>query len=304
MALRKAGFGGIDAIGPKISDFEPKVSKLFTAMAAQAVNDQVLCLRKPLSSSLSLSSSSSSQFYMENLVILGSQTLKIARMAQELSDCLARFCGKVIELKSLPTASEMRTLGSGTTTFVSLMELDSPIFEHMTSDTMDGLKRMLQLARHVLWVTGGAHQSSQNHEAYHAASLAFIRSISNESTHISFNTLHIPTMNENTSSSRVVAEQLLRQVMLEELDPRQLTWSKEPETVLRDGKLFIPRILPNLQQNDRLNACRRVISNTVPVATSNFSVATESSVSVPAYSLTLTPEVAPLQRNPAQAANR
>ncbi|KAF3766643.1 hypothetical protein M406DRAFT_252003 [Cryphonectria parasitica EP155] len=263
--LRKAGFGGIDTITPRTGG--PSLAWPFSVMTVQAVDEQVLYLRRPLSSS--------PHVFINNLVIMGTQTLESAWIAEGLSDSLGRFCGTITILEGLPTEAEAQALGT-MGTFVNLVDLDSPIFKNLTSDTMEGLKRVLDLARHVLWLVRGS-QSSE--EAYHEASLAFVRSLSNEAAHINFNTLHISGVDGNIS--RTIAEQLLRQVALEERDPRQLLWSKEPETFLRDGKLLIPRILPNLNQNARLNACRRVITKKAPVTTSNFSIDLGSSALLP-----------------------
>lgn len=266
MALREAGFGGIDAITPKMSPFS--LAWPFSVMTAQAVNEQVLCLRRPLSSL-------SSDLFIDNLVILGSGTLETSRLAEELSDSLARFCGNITILKGLPNDDETQALDT-MSTFINLLDLDSPMFKNMTSHTMEGLKRVLELARHVLWLTGG---SQPDEEAYHAASLAFVRSLSNEAAHISLNSLHISGYDDN--ASKVIAEQLLRQVALEEWDQQQFVWSKEPETFLRDGKLLIPRILPNLDQNARLNACRRIVTKTAPVLASNFFLDSEPAAPLP-----------------------
>lgn len=279
MALRKAGFGGIDAITPDMGG--NSLAWPFSVMTSQAVDEQVLCLRRPLSSS-------STHLFIDSLVILGCGTLQTSRIAEDLSDSLARFCGSITILEGLPTEAEAQALGT-MSTFVNLVDLDSPIFKSMTDSTMKGLKRVLDFAMHILWLTRG---SQPGEEAYHEASLAFVRSLSNEATHVSFNTLHISDVDDNTS--RVVAEQLLRQVALEEWDHEQLTWSKEPEAVLRGGKLLIPRILPNLNQNARLNACRRVINKMVPVLTSNFSIDSQRAAALP----TLVEDVLPRTPHP------
>ena len=267
-ALRKAGFGGIDTITPKIDGSSSTWP--FSVMAAQAVDEQVSFLRRPLASSRNHSPVS-----INSLVILGTDSLESARIAEEIVDDVGRFCDNITVLGGLPTEAEASTL-SPMSTFVNLVDLDSPIFKTMTSDKMDGLRRIFELARHIFWVTCGA-QSGE--EPYHAASLAFCRSLSNEATHISLNALDISSVDKNVP--RVIAEQLLRQCALEEWDAQQLLWSKEPETFLYDGKLLLPRIMPNLDQNARLNATRRVIDKTVQASTSNFSIVSESISSPP-----------------------
>lgn len=253
-ALRKTGFGGIDAITPKIEG----PAWPFSIIAAQAVDDRVLFLRRPLSSS-------SSSIFIDSLVILGTGSLESARVAEELADSLERFCGKTIILSSLPTEADALTL-SPMSTFINLVDLDSPIFQTLTAEKMDGLKRIFELAKHVLWITHGALAT----EPYHMASLAFNRSIRNEATHISLNHLDVSSLDGNVA--KVIAEQLLRQCALQDWDQQQLLWSEEPETFLDRGKIMIPRLLHNVEQNARLNASRRVITKTVSVSGSNFSI--------------------------------
>ena len=253
-ALRKAGFGGIDAITPKIDG----PAWPFSIIAAQAVDNQVLFLRRPLSSPLS-------SIFIESLVILGTGSLESARIAEEVADSLGRFCGKTTILSGLPTEAEALTLDPAST-FINLVDLDSPIFKTMMAEKMDGLKRLFELAKHVLWIT----HSALVEEPYHMASLAFSRSIKNEATHISLNHLDVSGLDNDVS--KVIAEQLLRQCALENWDDQQLLWSKEPETFLDHGKLMVPRLVHNVEQNARLNSSRRVITKIVPVSRSNFSI--------------------------------
>lgn len=252
--LRKAGFGGIDAITPRIDG----PAWPFSIIAAQAVDNQVLFLRRPLISR-------SSSIFIESLVILGTGSLESAHVAEEVADSLTRFCGKTTILSGLPTEAEALTLDPRST-FINLVDLDSPIFKNITAEKTDGLKRLFELAKHVLWITHGALTK----EPYHMASLAFSRSIKNEATHISLNHLDVSGLDDNVS--KVIAEQILRQCALEEWDHQQLLWSREPETFLDSGKLMVPRLLHNVDQNARLNSLRRVITKRVPISRSNISI--------------------------------
>ncbi|KAK7738315.1 putative Hybrid PKS-NRPS biosynthetic cluster [Cytospora paraplurivora] len=255
--LRKAGFGGIDAITSKT---EGSVWP-FSVIASQAVDDNVMFLRRPLSSPLPFEP-------IESLVILGTGSLESAQIAEELSDRLSRFCLKTAILEDLPTESEALELATSST-FVNLVDLDSPIFKDFTADKMDGLKRVFELARHVLWVTHGAMAE----EPYHMASLVFSRSISNEAAHITLNILDVAEVDSSVPS--VIAEQLLRQCALEEYEHQSLLWSKEPEIFLLDGKLMLPRLLHTTEQNARLNSSRRLVTRSVPLSTSNVSISCE-----------------------------
>ncbi|KAI0111114.1 lovastatin nonaketide synthase [Nemania sp. FL0031] len=263
-ALRAAGFGGIDTIKSE----SPTSTWPASIMAAQAINEQVLFLRRPLSSP-------SPHVFIDSLVILGTESLECSHIAEEVSENLTRFCHSITILDRLPTYEEALDLDP-TSTCINLVDLDSPIFRSITSEKMEGLKRLFKSSRHILWLTRGVQQGE---EPYHAASLAFCRSLSNEATHISVNALDVSETSENTP--RVIAEQLLRQCALEEWDQKQLLWSKEPETYLQHGKLLIPRIRPNPEQNARLNATRRVVNKTISVSDSNFSMVLSDTTSVP-----------------------
>ncbi|KAJ8124217.1 hypothetical protein ONZ43_g8 [Nemania bipapillata] len=263
-ALRAAGFGGIDTVKSEL----PGSAWPASIIAAQAINEQVIFLRRPLSSP-------SSHVFIDSLVILGTGSLECSDIAEELSESLTRFCHNITILDRLPTEEEALSLDTSST-YINLVDLDSPIFKSMTSEKMEGLKRMFQSARHILWLTRGAQQGE---EPYYSASLAFCRSLSNEAAHISVNTLDISSISESTP--KVIAEQLLRQCALEEWDQKQLLWSKEPETYLQHGKHLIPRIRPNVDQNARLNATRRVVSKKISVSASNFSVVLDNATLVP-----------------------
>ena len=276
-ALRKAGFGGVDASTPEIKGLAWPMS----IMASQAVDEKVQFLRKPLSSP-----TSSPSAHIESLVILGNGTLETARIGEEVAEYLGRFCGEIIILDSLPTEDEAMNLNP-MSTFINLVDIESPIFKDMTDEKMDGLKRMLELAKSILWVTEGA----QLDQAYHMASITFGRAIRQEAAHIIWNHLDVSDLQHN--ESRAIAEYLLRQCALDEWEAPPSTladkehsefeflWSREPEAFLDRGKLKIPRLIENVEQNDRINSSRRVITKTVPISRSNITIISSSANSPP-----------------------
>ncbi|KAI1172035.1 putative hybrid NRPS/PKS enzyme [Nemania sp. FL0916] len=262
-ALRKSGFSGIDAITPDIN----VLPWPFSIIAAQAVDDRVNFLRRPLSHSASQVS-----IYLENLVIIGTETLETARIAEGLIESLGRFCGKTTILSGLPTELEAQALDSGST-FVNLVDLDSPIFNGMTAEKMEGLKRIFELAKQILWVTSGA----QSKEPYHMASISFGRAMSHETGHICWNYLDVSDLEPNVSNK--IAEYLVRQCALDEWESGRdsqrtgkLLWSQEPEAFLDRGKLTIPRLINNTAQNCRLNSGKRSMRKKVQMPGSTVSI--------------------------------
>jgi hybrid polyketide synthase/nonribosomal peptide synthetase ACE1 len=277
LALRKAGFGGVDAITPETNGAVWPMS----VIASQAVDDKVRFLQKPLSTKGGIK--------IESLVILGNQTLESSQLGEELSEILGRFCGEVTILDGLPTEEEASSLNPSST-FINLVDLDTPIFKNITDETMDDLKRMLELSKSITWITQGA----QIDEPYHMASIAFIRSLRMEEIHLSINSIDLASVQPHSGQAKLIAEYILRQEALDEWDAppsalatpihRQypLIWSKETEVYLdKNNKLQIPRIVVNHDQNDRINSSRRAITKALDVTKSNVSVVTPSADAAP-----------------------
>ncbi|KAJ5579714.1 uncharacterized protein N7459_005699, partial [Penicillium hispanicum] len=270
-ALRKTGFAGIDAITPEVNP----VAWPASIIASQAVDDRVQFLRRPLSAP-----SPSSGVLIENLVILGNKTLETARISEELSEHLERFCGEVTIFDGLPTEDEALNLNP-LSTFITLADVDSPIFKEITDENMEGIKRVAEMAKHILWITQGALAD----QPYHMASIAFSRVLRAESAHISLNHLDITDLN-GPNVSKSIAEHLLQLYALDEWEANQpeqqrILWSKEPEVFLDGGKLKIPRLVGNADQNSRLNSSRRVVSRQTAATTADLCIAPPNAGSPP-----------------------
>lgn len=258
-ALRKAGFAGVDAVTPEIDG----IAWPFSIMAAQAVDDRIQFLRQPLSSR-------SAPVHIESLVILGNKSLETARLSEELADQLRRFCGDLIILDGLPTEEESLDI-TPMSTFINLVDLDEPIFKDIMDEQMEGLKRMFELAKNVLWITQGALVE----QPYHMASITFSRVIRREIGYVSLNHLDISDI-QQPDVPKVISQHLLQTFALDEWETSneqsQFLWSKEPEAFLDHGKLMLPRLVSGIEQNARLNAYRRTITKDMLVSASNVAI--------------------------------
>ncbi|KAL6694280.1 hypothetical protein J3F84DRAFT_395947 [Trichoderma pleuroticola] len=274
-ALRKAGFAGVDAVTPEIDT----VVWPFSIMASQAVDDRVTFLRQPLSSQ-------SPPIHIESLVILGNQSLQTARLAEELADNLRRFCGELTVLDSLPTDEEALDLAPQST-FINLVDIDSPIFKDITSERMGGLQRMFELAKHVLWITSGALIE----QPYHMSSITFSRVVRRESGHVNLGHLDVSAL-QQSDVPKAISKHLLQLVALDEWetpaigadgqeDQQRILWSKESEAFLDNGTLLLPRLVNNVEQNARLNSARRTIYKEVPIRSPTVTLIPPSGTSPP-----------------------
>ncbi|KAK4199547.1 putative dual specificity polyketide synthase [Triangularia verruculosa] len=252
--LRKAGFAGVDACTPKIN----VLPWPFSIMAAQAVDDKVQFLRRPLARS-------KTAIQLDSLVIMGTGSIETSDLAEELEELLSPFAHQTTILSGLPTEAEAREMDP-MSYIINLSDLDFPIFKQMTTEKIEGLQRLFELAKHILWVTKGA----QADEPYHMASIAFSRAISHEASHISLNHLDLSGLGRNTG--RAIAEHLLRQCALDEWEDKKIMWSKEPEVFLDQGVLKVPRLVANVAQNSRLNSSRRNITKPVDLAVSKSNI--------------------------------
>ncbi len=251
--LRKSGFSGVDAMTPD----RDNLAWPFSILAAQATDERVNFLRRPLLSN-------SQNTIIEDLVILGTKSIETSRIAEDVADLVGKFCRKITVLESLPTNADFIAPMS---TFLNLADLDAPIFKNMTIESMDGLKRLFELSRNILWITQGCRAD----EPYHMSSVGFGRAISHEMPHMRLQFLDLDNLDDNVS--HLITETLLRLHATEEWERdgdlhTKLFWTTEPELVLQKNQLLVPRVLANESQNARLNSWRRSVTKMVALQTS------------------------------------
>ncbi|KAJ5260988.1 hypothetical protein N7478_011583 [Penicillium angulare] len=232
-SLRAAGFSGIDSMAPE-TDADGFHS--FVNMS-QASDNRINFLRKPLSAPLPAP--------LDELVIVGNHSLKSARFAEDINDMLVRFFRKITVLESLPTDDDEI---SSVSTFINLADIDDPIFRDVSPEKVEGLKCLFELAGSILWVTEGARAD----EPYHNSSIGFGRSIAYEMPHLSMQFLDLDST--DNAAPRIICEAVLRLAVL---------WSSEPEIYVEKGDLTIPRLLPQADQNARINSLRRAVTKKV-----------------------------------------
>ena len=241
--FKKSGFSGIDSITPPIDN----LTWPFSAIATQAVDNQIDFLRRPLSSS-------SLPMQFDEIVILGTGSLETSCIAEEVAELLSRFCDKITILHGLPT--ELDTIAS-MNTLISLVDLDEPVFKNLSQKKWNGLKRIYEVAKNLIWVTHGA----QEDDPYQMASIGVGRALRHEIPYLTLTYLDLSHTNHNTP--KIIAECLLRQCALEEWQSPSLLWSVESEYVLENGRLMVPRLISNNDQNDRFNSQVRSTVKTV-----------------------------------------
>ncbi|PHH78323.1 hypothetical protein CDD80_7078 [Ophiocordyceps camponoti-rufipedis] len=239
--LLSAGFSGVDHALRDFADHR----YMNSVMVSQAVDETSRVLCQPLSNS-------DGWLPGHTVTIIGGERSGIARnisktlqlAAKSPLDAVVRLVERFEQMPSdLPP---MRTV-------LVLEDLDDPLFRDMTSVKLAALQRTMNEARQVLWVSRGCRKE----EPYANMSIGLCRSLAAEFPHIQIQ--HVDIEESDLSGPAVchrLSEALARLIFKSTLKQPSPT---EPELVLENGKWLIPRILPDGQLNDQLNASKMMV---------------------------------------------
>ena len=248
--LKDTGFSGVDQITNDLAD---RPMYMTSVMLSQAVNDDVKFLREPLcppASSISLN----------DVFIIGDNRPRndeIANYITESCQFLGNGTPKFTYIDCIEAVlDQKRAIHS----VIFLQDLDDPIWISLSERKLLGFKKLFDQARQVLWVTSGCRLQN----AYASMSVGFGRGLQSEYAHVRFQLLDVEPQ-ELQDSNSLIAEASIRLFAdnaIRSSSPNIL-WTLEPELVVKNGKLLIPRIITNKDLNDRLNSRRRAIERKV-----------------------------------------
>ncbi|KAL8780315.1 MAG: hypothetical protein Q9213_006513 [Squamulea squamosa] len=256
-ALQNAGFSGVDSIA---LDNVPE-KHTFAVVVSQAMDDQISFLRAPLASTAPQATS-------KKLVVLGGYSLKVADFIQRVQTKVSRvWNGEIITAKSL---ADLKKLGDDKVDYVlSLTELDSPVLKLLSASTFKSLQQLLEVSKSILWITQGAHSRSP----YQSGTIGLGRTFQSENPQKLLQFLDLDTLE---CSESLVAESILRLIggaAMRENDPkRSHLWNIEPEIAVEKGIFLIPRLLPDVQRNHRLNSLKRNVETQALIGTQPVSL--------------------------------
>lgn len=255
--LQNAGFSGIDCIA---FDNVPE-KHTFSVVVSQALDDQISFLRAPLASTSPLAPN-------KKLVILGGSSLKIANFIRLLQSKLSRIWdGEIITVESLADLKSQEN--DKIDNVLSLTELDRPVLELLSASIFQSLQRLLEMSKTILWITQGAHSKSP----YQSGTIGLGRTFQSENPQKLLQFLDLDTLEGGES---LVAESLLRLIggaAMKDNDPkRPHLWNIEPEIMVEKGSLLFPRLLPDVQRNNRLNSLKRNVERQALVGTQSVSL--------------------------------
>ncbi|KAI4230036.1 MAG: hypothetical protein L6R36_000415 [Xanthoria steineri] len=250
--LQNAGFSGVDGIA---LDNVPE-KHTFSVVVSQALDDQISFLRAPLTSTPPFITN-------KKILIVGGSSLKVANFIRLLQNKLSRVWeGEIMVVESL---ADLESQQNEKTDYVlSLTELDRPVLELLSASTFKRLQLLLDMSKTILWITQGAHSGNP----YQNGTIGLGRTFQSENPHKHLQFLDLDTLEGGES---LVAESLLRLiggVAIRDNDPKKsLLWTIEPEIAVEKGSLLFPRLLPDVQRNNRLNSLKRNVERQGPIGT-------------------------------------
>jgi hybrid polyketide synthase/nonribosomal peptide synthetase ACE1 len=255
--LRKTGFAGVDAIVPR----QPTLPISLAVLTCQALDDRVSFLRSPLAPS-------TVEIKLSNLTIIGGATERTKQIIDRCIDLLKPFYSEVTAVVSLADLNSGDVPFMGT--ILSLTDLDESIFEHMTTEKLNGARQLFQQSKSCLWIT----QGSRADNPYQNMSVGFGRTINLEMAHLRIQFLDFASADE--PMAELIAETLLQFEATDLWDQngegQNLLWSVEPEIAYENGNLLVPRLMPSPTRNLRYNSIRRRITKDIDPKSARLSL--------------------------------
>ncbi|KAL4745664.1 hypothetical protein BDW72DRAFT_198425 [Aspergillus terricola var. indicus] len=256
--LRQAGFSGVDSIA--LDNVPDKHT--FSIVVTQALDDYISFLRTPLTSL-------SPAPLRGDLLVVGGFSADIAKLAASIKGQLMNIWqGDVVNVRTL---AELSDEASSVEAVLSLTDLDRPVLEDIRAPTFKSLQRLLCTAKTVLWITQKARGGGN---PYHSATIGIGRSFQSENPQKMVQFLDLDTLDGAESTISESFLRLIGALNMRNSSPTDRTslWTIEPELSVEKGKYFAPRLYPDTERNDRLNALRRKVESQVAVETQPIAI--------------------------------
>nr|QPC57090.1 polyketide synthase-nonribosomal peptide synthetase [Tolypocladium sp. 49Y] len=261
--LQRTGFSGVDQI---VSDHEVPHKHYVSTLVSQAVDDNFDLLRNPLSH-LSLVPALS-----HKLLILGGETLAVARLTRDLKKVLAPWDTPVASVSKL---DQISLSPDERVSVISVTELDQPLFaSEMTAEKLEKLQTLLDASESILWITAGRRGSDPTSNMF----VGLARALRTERSDINLQLLDLEKPAD--ASATVLAGQFLKLALAKqpEFVEKKMLWTTEAELALDGETLLIPRLVPDRPRNERYNASRRAINKDVTLQNAEVEIDTRAGV--------------------------
>lgn len=251
IVMKTTGFSGIEAMTPHNRSYPLPLS----VIVFRALDDTASQLYAPgITNGASLA--------LNYLTIIGGGSPKSDALARAVEDTVRTHYSTIVRLKSLEEVSHqsLPLLGS----ILSLVDIEeTPLFKDVTSGKLAALRELFKQSKVVLWVSHGPDADTPYRNMYRGLE----RSIKIEMTHLQSQILDVDSDKDLTPET--ISERLIKleaQVALAEAGSlKNFVDYIEPELLIRDSIVHVPRIKRSTQRNRRYNAGRRQILQQVQI---------------------------------------
>ena len=248
--LLECGFSGVDTATPQLDPLPFTLS----IMATQAVDDRFMSLREPLSAPAIQAAGEEL-----DLVLIGGQKLGTSQLISQIVRLIQPFGVKHSVFTTLGDMVAAKT--SPSSAILCLAELDEPVFRDLSEQTLKGMQRLFETHGTLLWITQGCRLE----EPYMNMSVGLIRTVLLENPDLATQVLDL------NSGAKPDARQLLESLLrlrygaMWEKDGSidKILWTQEHELAIENGELMVSRVYHDSASNDRYNASRRTIYETI-----------------------------------------
>lgn len=261
--LERHGFSGIDYT---LHDNDHANIHGFSVFASQAMDNRLSILRDPLMSIDMITRTA--------VVLIGGETSKVSRLVRQ-SERMIRGWATEIQTYSRFSQVEWSRIPPGASV-INLGDLDKPLFSSPPSPKeLENLNRLLAVSRNVLWVTSNRLVD----DPYSNIMVGIGRGLRRE---LPDTTIHYLDFDGNEPwNIQTVMTQFLRLVFSSPPGAMDgLLWAGEPEVVVKNSQMLVPRILADDISNEVYNAKRRrfpkLVEPTEPIEISRDVVSGDS----------------------------
>ncbi|PYH71698.1 putative polyketide synthase [Aspergillus vadensis CBS 113365] len=249
--LRETGFTGIETNSP----LRDPVGVPGSIIVSRAQNDLISRLSRPLSSKPNTVTDKAP------LLVLGGSSPLVSPFRDQL--CL-RLRPQFTDIIKVDLAADLPPLPENFHV-LSLTECDTNLFEDLKESVFSNLKLVLASALSVLWLL----KERRSNNPHAGTTLGLFRTLFYEVPGTLLQTLDIEAVDMHDCS--IIATSVCQLKLQSDLARRgqtdELLWEFEPELVLKNHQLHVPRVRPHAEQNNRYNSSKRAISQIMDVDT-------------------------------------
>ncbi|KAI0010863.1 hybrid PKS-NRPS PsoA [Xylariaceae sp. FL0662B] len=239
--LRETGFFGVENA---YRDFEDSSKYTISVMSSQAMDDGVAHLRNPTAVHDTMAQ-------VEGIIIVAGTATWVTGIAVHIEKLLRPFATNITLIRSLEDVDNTMIDSGGKV--ICLADLDEPVFKCIDLKKFHGIQTIFTTAKYILWVTQGCRAD----DPYASMIVGMGRSIMMEDPNIRLKFVDTDRLQGTQKAPEILCEIFLQMIHSGRPEYANILWSEETEVEIKDGSIYIPRIIPDEVLNIRFHEMRK-----------------------------------------------